>query len=1273
MIRKKLLLNIWILFILHVPVTAFGQFMVPGVGAEAQGAGVAVTGLDQDPRPELIMMGYYNPPQDNVFRYKVGWNIDGNGNAAEWGHFIEVQGAGWEAQGAGVAVQNFDSDPRPEMVLMANDNPPGPNSFRYKIGWNLSHAGEASHWSELTIVPGVGNEASGAAISFANFDANPRPEMILMAYDNPPQANTFRYRVGWNIDEAGKAVSWSELVIVPGVGWEAQGTGVALSNLDADMRPDMVLMAYDNPRGPNTFRYKIGWNLNASGVAERWGEVKQEQGLGWEAQGAAAEFVAVDGKLKLIFMAYDNPAGENTFRYKLIPFGDAPRMAVMTGEMEILDERDRDATERQAPVREAGSISVRIPEVMMGKLEGAGIRNGEELVARMQNRTAVEELSHRTGMQPERLVAAARQVEMERVLQPVGIGSDYLKLLAFLDLDKPQDLVSFRGREEQLYQAMVDVAGRSGVAPPTHSEVTEWVQVASSAQVKLPDSRTLIPERTREAAEMKPSRRLSIAYWNPNVVTLPLEASEAIKTATLLPMLLDDKTAPFTLKQGQKSLLKDFTAGQAGLYRADISFARKGGHVTLQWRIEKSTGAPVVQGGEALTLEDIIKGKSAYYVYFWLTGQDIADGKPMKFHIEVSRNEDYKVPPKPKDTIEQMGGDPPAADPTITGTLTVTRQMPTAIDQIGQADVPFLNKPDPNKINYPIQYVEMPDYKPASRPTGIEYPLKMTMIPDPNTFREPYVEHGTTKADPGLVWNELQVMCSDNVITNGKTTTIKGITHYELNNPPAGVYRVLVTSPAVKLQKLIQTGIAWNRETGILPVKRVIVRAHLDGGNVPLAYVAELWRLEVSDQAEHGSDDNDGGLGEFKLEANTLLARMPADKSEQKQLDQQPKSWLQKHPIEATRSVFPQDKHIHIPYQGGAFVCYPGRLLSWWTEDDDDSANQLLTVFTSIIEDDDLTWWQKYGEMFTFLVKTVVALFKAAYAGDISGIANVFKDAVMEGKKLSGLPVQAVDDVTGYTIFSSTRNQGFGLLRPGEKGYGIVREFSAEGNGEAELIDTANWPPPAPGAHIPATVSKKVNSGKRWANTGISIRKAFAFYTRRLRVQIQEIQLSYDFSISRAKGDDNTWWWPLKVYSTVGDGILKAVDVELKGNKPQIVKCNWKPAVISKKPDEWKRAPARYFEVGLWEKSGGEAFAGLVSMTLYPHELIQLATLAKPMPLDQAGKDAYNRGDMEDVKNHSHVIVTKQGPDYVADFTIYDPGYHMEYIKYRVFLEIWYN
>lgn len=53
---------------------------------------------------------------------------------------------------------------------------------------------------------------------------------------------------------------------VPGVGDLGQGAGIAIGNIDNNPMPDVVIMAYDNPAGANSFRYRIGWNLNRDGT-----------------------------------------------------------------------------------------------------------------------------------------------------------------------------------------------------------------------------------------------------------------------------------------------------------------------------------------------------------------------------------------------------------------------------------------------------------------------------------------------------------------------------------------------------------------------------------------------------------------------------------------------------------------------------------------------------------------------------------------------------------------------------------------------------------------------------------------------------------------------------------------------------------------------------------------------------------------------------------------------------------------------------------------------
>ena len=305
-----------------VPALHAQTIQVPGVGWEGQGADVVMVQLDNNPRPDMILMAYDAPDRDNSFRYRVGLNLDAAGVASSWlSGFIQVPGVGWEGQGAGATVADLDGNGRPELVLLAYDNPAKANSFRYKVGWNLNAQGRATRWTSHAEVPGVGWEGQGAAVVIGQIDANPRPDMIFVAYDNPARDNTFRYRVGFNVNALGNA-SWSSNYIqVPGVGWEGQGVGAALVNLDGNARPDLILMAYDNPSRDNSFRYRVGLNLDRNGVAQSWQRGFQSvPGVGWEGQGAGLAVTCLDSdpRADWVVMAYDNPSRDNSFRYRVL-------------------------------------------------------------------------------------------------------------------------------------------------------------------------------------------------------------------------------------------------------------------------------------------------------------------------------------------------------------------------------------------------------------------------------------------------------------------------------------------------------------------------------------------------------------------------------------------------------------------------------------------------------------------------------------------------------------------------------------------------------------------------------------------------------------------------------------------------------------------------------------------------------------------------------------------------------------------------------------------
>lgn len=291
-------------------------FEAPGVGWEAEGADLAYVDLNNNGIDDVIAMAYDAPSGSNHFRYRIGYDVDATGTPNSWSGIKQGPTVGHLGQGAGIAVANLDGDSRPDIIFMAYDNPTGGNSFRYVVGHDMNSSGEAS-WGRMYTVAGVGAEGDGAGVAVGNLDADPRPDAIFMAYDDPAGANTFRYRVAYNLDRTGKATSIGGMVKVDGVGHAADGAGIALGNLDDDPRPDVVLMAYDDPAGANTFRVKIGYNLSPQGLTNDWSTRIIVAGRGAEGDGAgiALRDLDHDGEDEFVFMAYDDPAQANSFRF----------------------------------------------------------------------------------------------------------------------------------------------------------------------------------------------------------------------------------------------------------------------------------------------------------------------------------------------------------------------------------------------------------------------------------------------------------------------------------------------------------------------------------------------------------------------------------------------------------------------------------------------------------------------------------------------------------------------------------------------------------------------------------------------------------------------------------------------------------------------------------------------------------------------------------------------------------------------------------------------
>ena len=282
------------------------------------GEGLDIGDVNGNGKPDFVhavVAGPYNSGH-NVF-YQVGFDLGPTGVPQTTSVWIPIWGSiGNFTSGLGAAVTELNGNATPELVLAWVDDPAGNHNAYYRVRWDLKANGQFTSCSSKQQIPGwVGLNTQGADLAMLDVNGNGRPEIFFGWIDNPADVNQGYYRVGRDLDASGNVASWGAdppQKIAGAFGPQDSGLGLTLADMNSDGHPELVAAWVRNGDGGNEWAYALGEGLDQDGLVASWAPGPPIAGWVGGATAAAslasADLVGGDGRPELVVGWIDAPA-----------------------------------------------------------------------------------------------------------------------------------------------------------------------------------------------------------------------------------------------------------------------------------------------------------------------------------------------------------------------------------------------------------------------------------------------------------------------------------------------------------------------------------------------------------------------------------------------------------------------------------------------------------------------------------------------------------------------------------------------------------------------------------------------------------------------------------------------------------------------------------------------------------------------------------------------------------------------------------------------------
>lgn len=246
-------------------------------GWENSGGDIALCDLNNNGILDMVLLCTDKPTTaGRAYRwYYVAYDLKPDGHYNSLSSLNTLDELGFFYDGAGIDICDINKNGTPDLLMMVYDAPEEENSFRYQIAFDLQSNGNYLSLSPVYEVPGLGHDGDGAGVAVGDIDNNGTLDILFMALDAPSGKDKFVYEILPDIDKYGN--SYAKPIYTPRFPDSlspcdtGQGAACCLYDLDNNGFLDAIFVAIENIKGKsNSWKYVTGHNLNKQGVPMCW-------------------------------------------------------------------------------------------------------------------------------------------------------------------------------------------------------------------------------------------------------------------------------------------------------------------------------------------------------------------------------------------------------------------------------------------------------------------------------------------------------------------------------------------------------------------------------------------------------------------------------------------------------------------------------------------------------------------------------------------------------------------------------------------------------------------------------------------------------------------------------------------------------------------------------------------------------------------------------------------------------------------------------------------